>query len=191
MIPVAFLMFIFVFICQNNLVGVANSYLQKGCLTLFLHQTMECSHELEHSPKEGSVFWNISFGLSWGLWYSSRCLPAVGLEAALGLNLLGTALFLFSAALSSLMLGLVSGSRGLNWLVGIGPMFPSTSRKVFIFFIIVFHGVPWCTLDQLGCLVLPEYVCPLHGHDLYFYIYHCHQEFVSKVTMQKVAFWLE
>ena len=35
---------------------------------------------------------------------------AVGLGAVLGLNLLGAALFLFSAMLSFLMLGLVSGS---------------------------------------------------------------------------------
>ena len=37
----------------------------------------------------------------------------VGLGAA-GLNLLGAALFLFSMALSFLMLGLVSGGGGLN-----------------------------------------------------------------------------
>ena len=38
---------------------------------------------------------------------------AVGLGVT-GLNLLGVALFLFSVALSFLMLGLVSGSGGLN-----------------------------------------------------------------------------
>ena len=41
-----------------------------------------------------------------------RCM-VVGLGVA-GLNLLGVALFLFSAALSFQMLGLVSGSGGLN-----------------------------------------------------------------------------
>ena len=62
----------------------------------------------------------------------------VGLGIA-GLNFLGVALFLFSVALSFLMLGLVFGSGGLNWLtgVGIGPILPSTFKKVFIFLLIV------------------------------------------------------
>ena len=64
----------------------------------------------------------------------------VGLGAMLGLNLLGAALFLFSAVLSFLMLGLVSGSGNLHWLPGIGPIFPFTSRKVIIFLIIVGWG---------------------------------------------------
>ena len=86
----------------------------------------------------------------------------VGL-GAVGLNLLCSALFLFSMALSFLMLGLVSGSGGLNWLVGIGPIFPSTSKKVFIFLIIVgwrqslaFHGVhliTWVVLSHLNMCV--------------------------------------
>ena len=59
-----------------------------------------------------------------------------------GLNFfLGVALFLFSVTLFFLTLGLVSVSGGLNWLLGtgtgIGPILPSTSRKVFIFFMIV------------------------------------------------------
>ena len=87
----------------------------------------------------------------------------VGLGAVLVLNLLGTAPFLFSAALSFLMLGLVSGSGGLNWLAGIGTIFPFTSKKVFIFLIIVgwgqslvFHGVhliSWVVLSHLNMCV--------------------------------------
>ena len=63
---------------------------------------------------------------------------AVGLGVA-GLIFLGVALFLFSVALSFLMLGLLFGSAGLNWLTGagIGPILPSTSKKVLIFLIIV------------------------------------------------------
>ena len=65
----------------------------------------------------------------------------VGLGVA-GLNfLLGVALFLFSATSLFLTFGLVSGSGGLNWLLGtgtgIGPILPSTSRNVFIYFMIV------------------------------------------------------
>ena len=73
----------------------------------------------------------------------------VGLGAT-GLNLLDVALFLFSTALSFLMLGFVFGSGGLNWLAaagvgagaeaGTGPILPSTSRKDFIFLIIVGWG---------------------------------------------------
>ena len=66
-----------------------------------------------------------------------RC-AAVVLEVA-GLSFLGVAVFLFSVALSFLMLGLVFGSGGLNWQMGAGimPILPSTSKKVFIFLIIV------------------------------------------------------
>ena len=49
---------------------------------------------------------------------------------------LGKALFLFSVVSPFLILGLVSGSGGLNWLTGagiIGPFLFCTSRKVFIF----------------------------------------------------------
>ena len=75
-----------------------------------------------------------------GLGGASRC-AVVGLGAT-GLNLLGTALFLFSTMLSFLMLGLALGSGGLNWLAGAGvrPILPSTSRKVFIFLMIVGWG---------------------------------------------------
>ena len=71
--------------------------------------------------------------------------------------------FFFLLALSFLMLGLVSGSGGLNWLMGIGPIFPSTSKKVFIFLTIVgwgqslvFHGVlliTWVVLSHLNMCV--------------------------------------
>ena len=59
-----------------------------------------------------------------------------------GLNFfLGVALFLFSATSFFLTFELVSGSGGLNWLpgtgTGIGPILPSASRNVFIFFMIV------------------------------------------------------
>ena len=66
-----------------------------------------------------------------------RC-TAVGLGVA-GLNFLGVAVFLFSVALSFLMLGLIFGSGDLNCLMGtgIGPILPSTSKKVFIFLIIM------------------------------------------------------
>ena len=65
----------------------------------------------------------------------------VGLGVA-GLNFfLSVALFLFSVTSFFLIFGLVSGSGGLNWLpgagTGIGPILPSTSRNVFIFFMIV------------------------------------------------------
>ena len=80
---------------------------------------------------------------------------AVGLGAALGLNLLGASLFLFST--SFLTLQLVSGSGGLNWLAGI----PSTSRKVFIFLIIVgweqslvFHAVHFINCTILSHLTM-------------------------------------
>ena len=49
-----------------------------------------------------------------------------------GLNFfLGVALFLFSVILTSLILGLVSGSGGLNWLlsVGIGPSYSLPQEK--------------------------------------------------------------
>ena len=49
---------------------------------------------------------------------------AVGLGVA-GLNFLGVALFLLSVTLPFPMLGLVSGSGGLNWLLGAG-IGPST-----------------------------------------------------------------
>ena len=59
-----------------------------------------------------------------------------------GLNFyLGVDLFLFSVASFFLTFRLVSGTGGLDWLpdagTEIGPILPSTSRKVFIFFMIV------------------------------------------------------
>ena len=60
------------------------------------------------------------------------------------------ALFLFSVPSFFLTLGLVSGGGGLNWLLGagtgIGLILPSTSRKVFIFFMIV--GYRWSLMLQ-------------------------------------------
>ena len=118
----------------------------------------------------------------------------VGLGAA-GLNLFGAALFLFSAALSFLMLGLVSGSGGLNWLVGAGPIFPSTSQKGFHLLYNCEVGVKSCvprhTFDQLCCLVCSEYMCPLHGCDFHFYIHHFYWESAPEVTMQEVTLGLE
>ena len=80
-----------------------------------------------------------------------------------GLNLfLGVALFFFSAMSFFLMLGLVSGSGGLNWLAGagiIGPILFSTSKKVLIFLIIVgcrqspmpqgLHLINWAILSLI------------------------------------------
>ena len=61
-----------------------------------------------------------------------------------GLNFFfGVALFLFSVMSFFLMLGLVSGSGGLNWLAVTGiisPILFSTSKKVLIFLIIVGCG---------------------------------------------------
>ena len=66
---------------------------------------------------------------------------AVGLGVA-GLNFfLGVALFLFFITSFYLTFGLGSGNGCLNWLLGAGtgidPFLPSTSRNVFIFFMIV------------------------------------------------------
>ena len=60
------------------------------------------------------------------------------------LNLfLGETLLLFSGESFFLMLGLVSGIRGPNWLTGagiIGPILFSTSKKVFIFLMMLGCG---------------------------------------------------
>ena len=81
-----------------------------------------------------------------------------------GLNFfLGVALILFSVVSLFLILGLVSGSGGLNWLTGagiIGPILFSTSRKVFIFLTMVgvqaefqwskvVHLISWVVLSLL------------------------------------------
>ena len=89
---------------------------------------------LSHTGIEGRGASFLGFGGACG---RSRC-TVVGLGVA-GLNFLGVALFLSSVELFFPMLGLVSGSGGLNWLmgIGIGTILPSTSRKVFIFLIIV------------------------------------------------------
>ena len=80
------------------------------------------------------------------------------------LNLfVGVGLFLFSAALPFfLILGLVSGWEGLNWFLsacGLGPNFPSSSKKVHIFLMIVgwgqslvLHGVHLISWDVLSLL---------------------------------------
>ena len=112
-----------------------------------------------------------------------------------GLNLLGVALFLFSTALSILMLGLVSGSGGLNWLVGTGPIFSSTSKKVFIFLMIMGWGQSLVLqgVHLISCVfpVSSKYMCALHGCDFHFHIHHFYWEFSPKETMQEVAFWLK
>ena len=122
-----------------------------------------------------------------------RC-TMVGLGVA-GLNFLGVAHFLFSVALPFLMVGLVFGSEGLNWLMGagIGPILLSTSKMVFIFLIIMGWTescAPGCTFDQLCCLVPSKYMCTLHRCDFHFYIYHLYQEFAPEETVQEFAFWL-
>ena len=122
--------------CPHSLVGATSFYLQIGCLTSCLCQAMQCSCKLELKV-EGWLSGTSFLGLG-GASGKGRHV-VVGLGVA-GLNLLGTALFLFSAAFSYLMLGLVSGSGGLNWLMGAGPIFPSTSKKVFIFLMIVGWG---------------------------------------------------
>ena len=80
-----------------------------------------------------------------------------------GLNFLGVAHFFFSVTSFFLTFGLVSGSGGLNWLpgagAGISPILPSTSRKVFIFLMIVgcrqslvlqgVHLISWVVLSLL------------------------------------------
>ena len=85
------------------------------------------------------------------------------LEVA-GLNFfLVVALILFSVVSFFLTLGLVSGSGGLNWLPGTGtgicPILFSTSRKVFIFLMILgcgqslvlqgVHLINWVVLSLL------------------------------------------
>ena len=64
----------------------------------------------------------------------------VGLGVA-GLNFLGVGSLSLSCNIVLPYIGIVSGSGGLSWLTGtgtgIGPILPSTSRKVFIFFMIV------------------------------------------------------
>ena len=82
-----------------------------------------------------------------------------GLGAVLGLNLwVGAALFLFYTALSFLILGFLSGCGGLYWLVGWGirPIFPSTSRNVCIFLIIVGWGqsLGFHRVHFINCVVL-------------------------------------
>ena len=96
------------------------------------------------------------------------------------------------------MLGLVSGSGGLNWLAGagiIGPILFSTSRNVFIFLtmfgcrqsFVVHRYAP----NQLGHLVPPENVCSLHRHDFDLHVHYFYWKFTSKIPMQEIALWLE
>ena len=123
----------------------------------------------------------------------------VGLGVA-GLNFfLGVVLFLFSVPSFFLTLGLVSGSGGLNWLLGagtgIGPILPSTSRKGLHF--LYDSGMqtkpcaPGCTFYQLGHPVPSKNVCPLHGCNFPFHIHHLYWEFAPEEAMQEVALWLE
>ena len=76
---------------------------------------------------------------------------------------MGAILFLFSVTLLSfLAMGLVSGWEGLNWLLGdwgFRPNFPSNSKNVLIFLMIVgwgwslvLHGVHLINLDVLSLL---------------------------------------
>ena len=101
------------------------------------------------SSKGGGLFSQAS---AWGLTLigaleivaGGHAAASLGLEAVLGLNLLvGTALFLFSVALSSLTLGVCVQLRGPILAVGgLGywANFPSTSRNVLIFLTIVGWG---------------------------------------------------
>ena len=91
-------------------------------------------------------------------------LSELGFAAILALNLLvGAILISFSVTLPPfLTLGLVSGWEGLNWIPvdwGFGPNFPSNSKNVLIFLMIVgwgqslvLHGVHLINLVVLSLL---------------------------------------
>ena len=92
---------------------------------------------------------------------------AVGLGVAYLNFFLGVTLLLFSGTSLFLTFGLVSGSGGLNWVpgagTGIGPILPSISRNVFIFFMIMgcrqslmlqgVHLISWVMLSLLKICV--------------------------------------
>ena len=155
---------------------------------------MECSHKLEHSSKGGGLFSGTSSLAGTFAIVEGRCM-VVGLGAVTGLELLRCCPF-------SLFCGAVLPNAGVcirQW----GPRlasrhwthFPFHFQKCFHLFNYSMVGaescVPWCTHVQLGCPISPEYVCPLHGCNLYFYMDHLYQEFAPKEAMQKVAFWLK
>ena len=118
----------------------------------------------------------------------------VGL-GAVGLNLLGAALFSFlhSIVLPNVGVGIWQWRSELAH--GYWTHLPFHFQKGFHLFNHSRVGaescVPRCTLDHLGCPVWPKYVCPLHGCDLYFHIDHLYQEFASEETMQEVSLWLK
>ena len=70
-----------------------------------------------------------------------------------------------------------------------GSIFPSTSRKVFIFLDDsgVKSGVPWGRFYQLCSSISSKDMCSLHGSDFYLYIYHFYWELTSRVSMQEIA----
>ena len=141
---------------------------------------------LSHAGTNGRGASFLGFGVASG---KIGC-PVVGLGVT-GLNFWGVAVFLFSVTLSFLMLGLVSGSGGLNWLlgVGIGPILPSTSRKVFIFLMIV--GCRWSLVLQdvhlINCVVLSLLkMCPLHRGNLHFYVHYLYKSLHLKKPCKKL-----
>ena len=92
-----------------------------------------------------------------------------GFAAILALNLLvGAILIPFSVTLLSfLALGLVSGWESLNWTLGdwgFRPNFPSNSKNVLIFLMIVGWGwslvLHWIHLINWDALSSSEYMCP-------------------------------
>ena len=120
----------------------------------------------------GPIFRSICFGfnIDWGLANCSRwahdCFTRLGSSTRLKpLSRHCPLSFLYSVAF--LTLGFVSGWGGLYWLLvgwGIRPIFPSTSRNVFIFLIIVgwgqilvFHGVHFirCVILTLWKICIP------------------------------------
>ena len=137
---------VFIFVFTVQIIGGSSQFLS---LKRFPHTLPAPGHGVFSQTgtysKGGGLYSGTSFLAGAFDTIAGGC-AAVGLGAALGLNLLDTALVLFSVALSFLMLGLVSGSGGLNWLAGIRPIFSSTSRKVFIFLIIVGWGAALCSL---------------------------------------------
>ena len=107
--------------------------------------------------------------IGFGVACSKRGCVMVALGVA-DLNLfLGVALFLFSVESPFLILGLVSGSGGLNWLTSagiIGPILFSTSRKVFIFLTMLgcWQSVVVQGMHLISWVVLPLFrnMHPLH-----------------------------
>ena len=98
---------------------------------------------------------------------------------------LGVALFLFSVESPFLILGLVSGSGGLNWLTSagiIGPILFSTARKVFIFLTML--GCRWSLVVQ-GIHLISWVILSLLKMCVPYW------KFTSEKSMQEVTFCLE